>query len=82
VIFDQDKLKIAEKEAICGRIISRGELKKQPIEFLREEIVIKPQTEEEMITPSGKSTPFMVIFKDLPSEAKDFKVEIVEAPNL
>jgi predicted Zn finger-like uncharacterized protein len=82
VIFDQDKLIIAEKEAICGRIISRGELKKQPSEFLREEMVIKPQTEEEMIIPPGKSTSFMVIFKDLPSQAKDFKVEIVEAPNL
>ena len=82
VIFDQDKLKIAEKEAICGRIISRGELKKQPSEFLKEEMVIKPQTEEEMIIPSGKSSSFMVIFQDLPSQAKDFKVEIVEAPNL
>jgi len=30
----------------------------------------------------GKATPFMVIFKDPPSEAKEFKVEIVEAPNL
>jgi hypothetical protein len=82
VIFNQDKLKIAEKEAICGRIISRAELKKQPIEFLREEMMIKPEAEEEMITSPGKSTPFMVIFKDLPSEAKDFRVEIVEAPNL
>jgi predicted Zn finger-like uncharacterized protein len=82
VIFDQDRLKLAEKEAICGRTISRVELKKEPIEFLKEDLVIKPQTEEEMITPSGKSTPFIVIFKDLPIQAKDFKVEIVEAPNL
>jgi predicted Zn finger-like uncharacterized protein len=82
IIFDQDKLKVAEKEAICGRVISRGELKKQPIEFLRGEMVIKPQTKEEMITRSGKTTPFMVIFKDPPTQAKEFKVEIVEAPNL
>lgn len=82
VIFDQDKLKVAEKEAICGRIISRGELKKQPVEFFKGEMVIKPQTKQEMITPSGKVTPFMVIFKDPPSQAKEFKVEIVEAPNL
>ena len=82
VIFDQDKLKVAEKEAICGRIISRGELKKQPVEFFKGEMVVKPQTEQEMITPSGKATPFMVIFKDPPSQAKEFKVEIVEAPNL
>jgi len=82
VIFDQDKLKVAEKEAICGRIIRRGELKKQPVEFFKGEMVIKPQTQQEMITPSGKATPFMVIFKDPPSQAKEFKVEIVEAPNL
>jgi predicted Zn finger-like uncharacterized protein len=82
VIFSQDKLKVDEKEAICGRIISREELKKQPVEFFRGEMVIKPETNQEMVTPSGKSTPFMVIFKDPPSQAKEFKVEIIEAPNL
>jgi predicted Zn finger-like uncharacterized protein len=82
VIFDQDKLKVAEKEAICGRTIGRGELNQQPAEFFKEEMVVKPQTNEEMITPSGKATPFMVIFRDLPSQAKDFKYEILEAPNL
>jgi predicted Zn finger-like uncharacterized protein len=82
VIFNQDKLKVAEKGAVCGRTIGRGELKKQPIEFFQGDMVIQPSTEQEMITPSGKATPFMVIFKDPPSEAKEFKVEIVEAPNL
>jgi len=82
VIFDQDKLKVAEKEAICGRTIGRGELNQQPEEFFKEEMVVKPQTKEEMVTPPGKAAPFMVIFKDLPSQAKDFKYEIVEAPNL
>jgi predicted Zn finger-like uncharacterized protein len=82
VIFGQDKLKVDQKEAICGRIISREELKKQPLEFLRGEMVIKPETNKEMVAPSGKATPFMVIFKDPPSQAKEFKVEIVEAPNL
>jgi len=82
VIFDENKLKVAEKEAICGRVIPRGELKKQPEEFFKGEMVIKPETEQEMIAPSGKAIPFMVIFKDLPSRAKDFKYEILEAPNL
>jgi len=82
VLFSQDKLKVDEKEAICGRIISREELKKQPVEFFRGEMVIKPETNQEMVTPSGKATPFMVIFKDPPSQAKEFKVEIVEAPNI
>jgi DNA topoisomerase VI subunit B len=57
-------------------------LKRQPEEFFKGEMVIKPETEQEMITPSGKAAPFMVIFKDLPSRAKDFKYEILEAPNL
>jgi predicted Zn finger-like uncharacterized protein len=82
VIFDQDKLKVAEKEAICGRLIDRGELKNQPPDFFKGEMVIKPETEREMMTPPGKDSPFMVIFKDLPSQAKDFKYEILEAPNL
>lgn len=82
VIFSQDKLKVDEKEAICGRIISREELKKQPVEFFRGEMVIIPETNQERVTPSGKATPFMVIFKDPPSQAKEFKVEIVEAPNI
>jgi hypothetical protein len=82
VIYDQDKLKVAEKEAICGRILSREELKKQPVEFFKGGMVIKPKTNQEMVTPSGKATPFMVIFKDPPSQAKEFKVEILEAPNL
>ncbi len=81
-IFDQDKLKVAEKETTCGRTIDREELMKQPPEFFRGEMVIQPQTEEEMITPPGKTTPFMVIFKDLPAESKNFKPEILEAPNL
>jgi hypothetical protein len=45
-------------------------------------MMIKPETEQEMNTAPDKTTPFMVIFKDLPSRAKDFKYEILEAPNL
>jgi hypothetical protein len=82
IIFDEDKVKVAEQDAICGRIIAREELKNQPPEFFKGDMMIKPQTEQEMITPSGRATPFMVIFKDLPSRAKDFKYEILEAPNL
>ncbi len=81
MIFDRDKLKVAEKEAICGKVLDREELKKQPVEFFRGDMVVKPEAKQEMV-PSGKTTPFMVIFKDPPSQAKEFKVEIVEAPNL
>jgi len=82
VIFDENKVKVAEKEAICGRVIARGELKKQPEEFFKGEMVIRPETEQAMIAASGKAVPFMVIFKDLPSRAKDFEPKILEAPNL
>jgi len=82
MIFDRDKFKVAEKEAICGRVIGREELKKQPVEFFQGEMVIKPEMKQEMVTPPGKTTPFMVILKDPPSQAKEFKVDIVEAPNL
>ncbi len=82
MIFDRDKLKLAEKEAICGRVIAREELKKQPAEFFQGEMVIKPETAQGMITPPGRASPFMVIFKDPPGQAKEFKVDIVEAPNL
>jgi predicted Zn finger-like uncharacterized protein len=82
VIFDHDKAKLAEKEAICGRIIDREELKNLPEAFFKEEMVIRPKIEEEMITPPGKTAPFMVIFKNLSTQAEEFQVEIVEAPNL
>jgi predicted Zn finger-like uncharacterized protein len=82
IIYDEEKLKVAEQDAICGRVMSREELKNQPPEFFKGDMVIKPQTEKEMVTPSGKATPFMVLFKDLPSRAKDFKYEILEAPDL
>jgi len=82
VIYDREKNRVAEKEAICGRGMPRSELKNLPSDFFRGDMVIKPQTEGEMVIPAGKSAPFTVAFRDLPTDAKEFKVEIVEAPNL
>ena len=81
VLFDQDKVKMAEKEAICGRVLSRQELKSQPPAFFKGEMIIKPQTEKETVVSAGKVAPFMVIFRDPLSQAREFKVEIIEAPN-
>jgi predicted Zn finger-like uncharacterized protein len=81
-IFDQNKVKLAEKETVCGRTIGREELKNLPDTFFKGEIVIRPKTEKEMITPPGKAIPFIVIFKNLSTQPKEFQVEIVEAPNL
>lgn len=82
VLFDQNRLKVAEKETSCGRTILRGELKSLPPHFFSGEMVIEPNTEKEMIVAPGKTIPFVVVFRDLPPQAKEFKVEIVEAPSL
>ncbi len=81
-ILDQNHLKVAEKEAFCGRVISREELKKLPPAFFKGDIDLKPMTEEDRVVSSGKAASFIVVFKDLSSQAKEFKVEIPEAPNL
>jgi predicted Zn finger-like uncharacterized protein len=82
VILDQDKTEVAEKVVLCGPTLSREDLKKLPPGFVEGEAGMKPPTEKETMTPADKSIPFMVIFRDLSIEAKEFKVEIVEAPNL
>jgi predicted Zn finger-like uncharacterized protein len=81
-IYDQNKAKLAEKETACGNIISPTDLKKLPPAFFQGEIMIEPEGTNDRIIAPGKGGPFMVVFKDLPGEAKEFKVEIVEAPNL
>jgi predicted Zn finger-like uncharacterized protein len=82
MIFDQNRDKMAEKETICGRILPREELINLPVAFFRGKMLILPKKEEDSRTPAGETIPFMVIFKDLPSQAKEFQVEILEAPNL
>jgi predicted Zn finger-like uncharacterized protein len=82
IIFDQNRMKVAEKETLCGRTIGRGELKNLTSAFFSGEMLIQPNTENEMIAHSGKTIPFAVVFKDLPAQAKEFKVEIVAAPGL
>jgi len=81
IIFDQNRMKVAEKETLCGRTIGRGELGNLPSDFFSGEMIIQPKAENEMAVPSGKAIPFVVVFKDLPAQAKEFKVEIVEAPS-
>lgn len=81
-IFDQNRMKVAEKETLCGLTIGQGDLRSLPSDFFSGEMILQPKTEKEMIAPSGKTIPFMVIFKDLPAQAKEFKVEIIEAPSL
>ncbi len=81
-IFDQNKSKIAEKEALCGNIISPADIKKMPPSFLQGDMDIRPQTADDRAVAPGKGAAFIVVFKDPSGQAKEFKVEIVEAPNL
>ncbi len=82
VILDQDKTEVAEKVVLCGPTLSREDLKKLPPGFFESGAGIKPPAEKEMVVPADKSISFMVIFKDVSSQAKEFKVQIAEAPNL
>jgi predicted Zn finger-like uncharacterized protein len=81
-IFDQHKDKITEKETFCGLNIGLDGLKSLPPEFFKGEMLIQPQQPQELVIPTGKEAPFMVVFKDLTSQAREFKVDIIEAPNL
>ena len=81
-IFDQHKEKITEKETLCGLNIGPDGLKSLPPEFFKGEMLIQPQQPPDLVISTGKEAPFMVVFKDLTSQAREFKVEIVEAPNL
>jgi hypothetical protein len=81
-IFDQQKNKITEKETLCGLNIGLDGLKSLPPEFFETEMLIQPQKPQELVIPTGKEAPFMVVFKDLTSQAREFNVEILEAPNL
>jgi predicted Zn finger-like uncharacterized protein len=82
VILDQNKIEVATREAICGPTLGREGLKGLPPAFFHQEVVMKPQTEKEMVVPPDKATPFMAVFNDLSSQAREFRVEVVEAPNL
>ncbi|MCX8117952.1 MAG: zinc-ribbon domain-containing protein [Desulfobacterota bacterium] len=81
-IFDQNKIRVAEKEALCGPTLNRSELKNLPASFFAGDMVLQPKTEKETMLPPGSGLPFMVLFKELPPQAKEFKVEIVEAPSV
>jgi len=81
-IFDQHKFKITEKETFCGLNIGLDGLKSLPPDFFKGDMLIQPQQQKDMVIPTGKEAPFMVVFRDLTSQAREFKVDIIEAPDL
>jgi len=74
--------KITEKETFCGLNIGLDRLKSLPPEFFKGDMLIQPKQPQDMIISTGKEAPFMVVFKDLTSRAREFTVDIIEAPNL
>ena len=80
MLFDQNRNQIAQRETICGRTMTREELKAVPSTFFKGDMVLKPQSERETVCRSGQAVPFWVAFKDLPRQATGFKVEILRAP--
>ncbi len=81
-VFDEHNNKIAEKETFCGLNIGLDGLKNLPPEFFKGEMLIQPRQPKDRVIPTGKEAPFMVVFKDLTSQAREFKVDIIEFPNL
>jgi predicted Zn finger-like uncharacterized protein len=81
-LLDQNKARVAEKEVLCGRTIRKDELVNLPTAFFQGDVSLNPGTETEMVLQAGKSIPFVLIFKDLPSQVTQYNVEIIEAPNL
>jgi len=82
VVFDQNKVKIAEKEALCGRTLGRDEFKKLSADFFKGDMTVVPRAEGDKVVASGISSPFIAVFRDVAGRAKEFGVEIVEAPSL
>ncbi len=82
LIFDQNRNIVASQEVVCGRSIGREELRNLFSSLSKGEIAIQPQTAKEKEVSPGKAIPFMVVFRNIPEEAKEFKVEILEAPSL
>ncbi len=81
-IFDQDKAKISQKEVLCGSTISREDLKNLPESFFKGPLILWPKTANEAVSTPGKAIPFIVLFKSISAQAKEFQVEILEAPTL
>ena len=59
---------------------SKEDLKKLPPRFTRGDFRIRPVPSQMRVAPR-MNVPFIVIFPNMPPDANEFQVEIVEAPN-
>ena len=80
-ILLNDKNKVLdEKQTLCGRSFTKEDLKNLPPRFARRDFRIRPVPDQMRVAPRT-SVPFIVIFPNMPPEANEFQVEIVDAPN-
>jgi len=79
LLNDKNKL-LDEKQTLCGSYFTKEDLKKLPPRFTRGDFRIRPVPSQMRVAPR-MSVPFIVIFPNMPPDANEFQVEIVEAPN-
>jgi predicted Zn finger-like uncharacterized protein len=79
LLNDKNKV-LDERQTLCGSSFSKEDLSKLPSRFIRGDFKIRPAPNQMRAAPRA-SIPFIVIFPNMPPDAQEFQVEIVEAPN-
>jgi predicted Zn finger-like uncharacterized protein len=79
LLDDKNKI-LEEKQILCGTTFKKDDLKKLPPRFVRGDFKIRPSPNQMRVAPRA-SIPFVVIFPNMPPDAQEFQVEIIEAPN-
>jgi predicted Zn finger-like uncharacterized protein len=80
ILLNDKNQVLDEKQTLCGSSFTKEDLKNLPPRFARGDFKIRPVPSQMRVAPR-KSAPFIVIFPNMPPEANEFQVEIVDAPN-
>jgi len=80
LLGDKNKV-LDEKQTLCGSYFTKEDLKKLPPRLIRGDFKIRPPVPSQMRADPRMIVPFIVIFPNMPPDAQEFEVEIIEAPN-
>jgi predicted Zn finger-like uncharacterized protein len=81
VLFDKEGKIVASSIGYCGRTTANKEIKESTFDSLKSTFnFISPAQAPQV--PSQQSLPFTIVFFSPPSDATEFRVEIIEAPSL
>lgn len=80
ILLDNKNKVLDEKETLCGSSFTKEDLRKLPPRFISSNFRIRPMPDQMRVSPRA-STSFVVIFPNMPPDANEFQVEIVDAPN-